>query len=308
MFLIYIVVEDVAELKKSTNEYTAIDILNYNIEYPLCFYSETSRRVNSIASLSLFEKLKSLDNWNNFDVIAIDGQNGTTKSTLCRALMRISRKINDLMPEITCGSNYNFDPIRSLEYMCMQLSIESHDSVWDRCVYSNLIFYYVHYLIYIFKDQQIPHDISKIWPIFNMLAQNTSLLHTIHFCKQLKDIPIIFFVCSDVDYISKSLCQRAVNTNNVNDLWNSKEFNYQMAQYHAYVWFGKLLDYPVFDLKDFLQEGYNISEIHTMIAAKIDRRPENDICILPDLTNFKLLTNLLEPLKNDVLIYDNSKM
>lgn len=303
----YIIVENGAGQKKPLEELIAVDILNYNISYPTCSYSETSRRINNLKSSSLLDKLKLVDGWNNFDVIAIDGQNGTTKSTLCKKLMRTYRKINELAPEITCGSNYNFEPLRSMEYMCMQLAIESHDSVWDRCSYSNLIFYYVHHLMYEFKDKPIPYDTSIVWPVFNMLAINTNLTNTLDYCKRIRNIPTIFFVCSDIDYISESLRLRGIKTKSVNDLWNSKEFNYQMAQYHAYVWFGKILGYPVFDLTDFFQEGYNIDDMHTIIASKIDRRPETDVCILPDRTYAKLLNDLLIPLNDDILVYDYSK-
>lgn len=295
------------EQKKSIDRRLTLNIVNYNIEYPLCYYSYNSRRNYVPKKISLTDKLKSLDGWNNFDTIAIDGQNGTTKSSLCKLLMRTYRKINDVIPEITCGSNYNFEPLRSMEYLCAQLSIESHDSVWDRCPYSNLIFYFVHQLMYEFRHRTIPKDAKSVWPILNKLALNTNLVNTINFCKTVKNIPTIFFVCLDVDYISNSLCQRAINTHSLNDLWNSKEYNYQMAQYHAYTWFGKLLNYPVFDLNDFFEEKFGINDMHTIIASKIDRPPQNNTCILPDRTHSKLLNTLLNPMMNDVLIYDYSK-
>nr|WDA64932.2 thymidylate kinase-like protein [Oryctes rhinoceros nudivirus] len=293
--------------EKYIDEQTAISIVNFNIGFPVCSYSDSSRRTYAAKPISILDRLSVLDGWDKFDVIAIDGQNGTTKSTLCHRLMRHNQKINNICSEITCGPNYNFMPIRSLEYLFMQLYTESHDTVWDRCPYSNLIFYYVHHLMEHFKNTSIPADFETIWPIFNALAYNTNLSDTIYYTKSIKHIPTLFFVCSDIDYISKSLCLRAINTGSVNDLWNSKEYNYQMAQYHAYVWFGKLLDYPVFDLSDFLKDGYSIDDIHTMIASKIDKRPENPSCMLPDREDSQLLNSLLLPLDDDVLVYEYSK-
>lgn len=109
----------------------------------------------------------------------------------------------------------------------------------------------------------------------------------------------------EFDYISKLLLQRARQSNAVNDLWNCKEYNYQMAQYHAYVWFGKLLNFPVFDLMDFVNANYSLDDMHVIIASKIDRAPINTECVLP--TRCLTLTNLLAPLSEGVLIYDYSK-
>lgn len=253
--------------------------------------------------MSLEEKLAVLDGWNSEDVIAIDGQNGTTKSTLCGKLSRVYRKINILAPDITCGSSYNYDPLRSFEYICFQLATTTHDSVWDRCIYSNLIFYYVHHLMAKFENTQIPDDVSEIWPIFTELAVNTQLSDTLDFCKSKNNMKALFLVCSDVEYLSTLLLQRARTSNEVNDLWNCKEYNYQMAQYHAYVWFGKTLGFPVFDLMDFINDGYSLGDMHVLLAHKIDRTPTNNDVVVP----MQSFATLMAPLSNDVLIYDYSK-
>ncbi|ATY70241.1 GrBNV gp34-like protein [Tomelloso virus] len=194
-----------------------------------------------------------------------------------------------------------------MEYMCLQLLVTSHDSVWDRCIYSNLIFYYVHNLMFKFQTKEIPHNVDIVWPILNSMAHDTNLLSTIDFCKRIKNIPTIFFVCRDVGRISESLFNRAISTNAVNDLWNCTEYNYQMAQYHVYLWFGKLCKFPVFDLMDFIEENYTIDDMHTMIASKIDRDVTTTECILPNRDAAKTLNDLLSPLADDVLIYDYSK-
>lgn len=253
--------------------------------------------------MSLDEKLAMLDGWNLEDVIAIDGQNGTTKSTLCEKLSREYRKINDLAPDITCGSSYNHDTLCSFEYMCFQLATITHDSVWDRCCYSNLIFYYAHYLMGKFGDTQIPKDESKIWPIFTQLAVNTQLSDTLDFCKSKNNMKALFLVCSDIKYLSTILLQRARISNGANDLWNSKEYNYQMAQYHAYVWFGKALGFPVFDLMDFVNKGISLGEMHVILAHKIDRQPTNRDVVVP----MRSFATMMASLSNDVLIYDYSK-
>lgn len=275
--------------------------------YPICEYSENSKRSNVALKLPILDQLEILNGWNEFNVIAVDGQNGTTKSSFVRHLRRTNKKVNDVLPDITCGSNYNFDPLRSIEYLFAQLSIKSHDSAWDRCHFSNLIFYYVHYLMFEFKNAAIPHDASIVWPILNKMAIDTNLVDVVDFCQRIKKVPTIFFVCRDVDWIGQSLMKRGMSTNNLNDIWNSKEYNYQMAQYHAYSWFGKLIGSPVFDISDFLENNYTIGDMHTMIAAKIDKNVDNLDFSLPDRTPSKELAKLLVPYENDVLIYDYSK-
>lgn len=283
-------------------------VLNCNIPWPEVSYSKISRRNDIIPdSSNILELIQRLDGYKDHPVVAIDGQNGTTKSTFCNSLRRMYIKVNNLAPDITQGPTYNVSILRSIEYLLLQLKTTATDSIWDRCPYSNIIFYYVHYLMSKFKDTPIPASSESVWPIFAILAQNTNLSDTLHFCKTISNIPTIFFVCRDINYISRSMQRRAVETNSVTDLWNCKEFNYQMAQYHAYVWFGKLLDYPVFDLRDFFDNGFSINEMHVIIASKLDKTPKNPTCTVPDRCHSQQLIDKIEQLGDDILIYNQSR-
>jgi len=140
-----------------------ISIMNYNISMPKCYYSINSRRKQDLDDITSTPRstltstsklgnnirfqLEQLNGWNKFSEIAIDGQNGTTKSSISKNLNRKYLKINEIFPRVSCGSDYNHRPLKSIDYMFIQLMIKSENSIWDRCVYSNLIFYNIQHLI-----------------------------------------------------------------------------------------------------------------------------------------------------------------
>lgn len=233
------------------------------------------------------QQLEQLNGWDKFPEIAIDGMSGTGKSTFIRslALKFQELKVNNVNPRITTGSRYNVDPIYGMEYLSTPLCVTATQALWDRCVFSNLIYYYVHHLMYCFKDQLIPDDESKIWPIFNNLASATCLIDTVRFVFGVKKTPTIFIVCSDLDVVSEALVARGLNTGEVNDIWNADFYNYQMAQLMAYKWFAKLLGFPCFDINDFFEEGYNIGEFHVALFSKINRSDvvAHTFCVQPNL-------------------------
>lgn len=213
--------------------------------------------------------LDQLKGWSEYSEICIDGVNGCGKSSLIKRMNRRNLKINDIQPSITCGPEYNYQPLRSIEYLCMQQSIYCHFSVWDRCAYSNLIFYYVHFLMYEYRDGVIPQDFDSVLDKLNRLAIQTNLLQTINLMRSIKDIPILFLINSNIDVTACALLQRS----GLNDIWNSKEYNYQMAQCHAYKYFAKILNAPLFDVVDFLVANYNISEMQESIIKCVDVSP-----------------------------------
>ncbi|ATZ81564.1 guanosine monophosphate kinase [Drosophila innubila nudivirus] len=306
--------------------------MNYNISMPKCYYSVNSRRkqdlditstprstliattstskIRNVGSNIRFQ-LEQLNGWNKFSEIAIDGQNGTTKSSISKNLNRKYLKINEIFPRVSCGSDYNHRPLKSIDYMFIQLMIKSENSIWDRCVYSNLIFYYVHHLMYKFSETSIPNDESIIWPILNNMALDTCLLDTLAYTQNKKSIPTIFLVCSNVDLIGESLRSRGINTNSINDIWNSKEYNYQMAQYHVYRWFGKILQYPTFDIVDFFKEGLTVDDMHILIASKINTpaKNENDdnLKFIPNVEKYDAFEDIISMYNNDILIYEHSR-
>ncbi|AYP97932.1 guanosine monophosphate kinase [Mauternbach virus] len=311
-----------------------ISIINYNISMPKCDYSINSRRkqdldstlapttnptMTTMAPMSKVKtigsnirlQLEQLNGWNDFSEIAIDGQNGTTKSSISKTLNRKYLKINEIFPRVSCGSDYNHRPLKSIDYMFIQLAIKSENSIWDRCVYSNLIFYYIHHLMYKFANTSIPNDDSIVWPILNNMALDTGLLDTLAYTQSKKSIPTIFLVCSNVDLIGESLRYRGIHTYSVNDIWNSKEYNYQMAQYHVYRWFGKILNYPTFDIVDFFTDGLTVDDIHILISSKINtpQKNENDdnLKYIPDVKKYDEFEDIISMYNDDILIFEHSR-
>lgn len=247
--------------------------------------------------------LRVLDQWSKYPVIAIDGQNGTTKSTLAGKLCnRTLLKINDLMPDITSGSDYNHHALKSLEYMCGQVCYQPHTNqalankfiVWDRCCFSNLIFYFIHQLMAHYENSSIPRDYRPVWQLLNTIATDMNLMSTINVILQYQrqiqlvalrtsggrhqqpppcvGIPTIFFVCRNLDFIALVLRQRGINSSSYNDIYNAVQYNYQVAQYYVYSWFAQLLNYPIIDIADFLDAGCSISTIHMLLTQKLNPR------------------------------------
>lgn len=242
-------------------------IVDFKTTYPNVTYSCISRRnqtKNSIKSVD--ELLISIVGWSRHNEIAIDGVNGLGKSRLVESLNRQYVKINHLLPQVTSGSGYNYDIFKSIEYIMMPMCLELKNCIWDRCVYSNLIFYFVHYLMSAFRYHDIPMDHDAIIPIFNKLALDIDLISILTITKQFKDIPTLFFVCRDLNIVAISLFNRG----SLNDMWNSTQRNYQAAQYHAYVYFAKVLDIPIFDVVDFNELGMSIGDMQTVIGRLID--------------------------------------
>lgn len=193
-------------------------------------------------------------------------------------------------------------------YLLTQLKIQVKDSVWDRSPYSNIVFYMVHAAMYHFRNTSIPHNPKEAYEFFNKLANEINLPHIVAFCNSMKPINIIFLVCSDIDYVSRKMLERGIKTKNLNDIWNSKEYNYNMAQLHAYNWWGEYLNAPVIDVVDFISNGYTIDDMHTIIAAKIDRQPADESTgVIPDQKASKDLLQLLSSYENEVLVYNYSK-
>lgn len=250
-------------------------------------------------------QLSVLDNWHKYPVVSIDGQNGTTKSTLAKSLRnRHLLKINDLMPDITSGSDYNHHVLKSLEYMYGQVCYQPHKNpdfsdkyiVWDRCCFSNMIFYFIHQLMAHYMHTTIPMDYRPVWQFLNMMAIDTNLMATINvllqYQKQLQPnnvaagkvspsscvgIPTLFLVCRNLDFVALTLRQRGLDTMSFNDIYNAAQYNYQMAQYYVYTWFSQLLNYPIFDITDFMEAGLTIPTIHMLIAQRLN--PKSKVLI-----------------------------
>lgn len=246
-----------------------------------------------------------LDGWHNCPEVAVDGVNGAGKSELTKMLRRKYLKINDYMPVVTNGSEYNYNVFKAMQYLIWQQEVKATNAVWDRCAYSNLIFHFAHHLMAHYKDAAIPSDHNVILPIFNQMAIDTCLMTSINEMKRIRNVPTLFIVCRNINIIGLSLCHR----NTLNDIYNSKEFNYQMAQYHAYVYFGKILQYPVIDLMDFHEAGMTLGDMQTAIARKIDvRSPVVDSLIaIPDDVAARNFQRQLCQLSGNNLLFTCSK-
>lgn len=291
-----------------------LQIIQYNPPWTHCNYSENSRRNEQQQQqekaddpYSLENVLMQLNGWSKYPEISIDGMNGTGKSSLCNRLNRKYIKINSLAHHVTDGSEYNYDPIKSMEYLMSQFLTKAENVCWDRCPYANLIFYFVHQLMATYKNDMIPDDFSKVWPILNTYALDTQLIAVINYTQSLKSIPILFIVCKDIAYISLALLDRGT----ANDVYNAKEYNYQMAQYHAYVYFGKVLQAPVLDLTNCITKRQNLNYIQMQLqrVIDIDKDPNNKGTL--SLPNMDIVANFFKSLSvignDDVLIYDYSK-
>lgn len=256
------------ESRPTPNAVQKMNIISLDAAWPVCSYHENSRRRTGETRKDEFdETLKRLAGWSSFPVIAVDGMNGLGKSTLAMSMNREYVKINNIAHHVTSGSEYNHDPLKSLEYIMLQFLESGRNIVWDRCRYSNLIFYYVHHLMYQYRDADLP-DVSEskeneIFRHLSELAIATNLLETIEFMENENSVPMIFFVSSDIALVSLSLQRRG----SPNDVYNAKERNYQLAQYYAYRYFAKILGCPIFDIA---RIPMTIGDFHNVLRASID--------------------------------------
>lgn len=241
-------------------------ILGVNTVWPECEYHERSKRRAIVDAPSLIDSLaklvEKLRGLNERHEIAVDGMNGVGKTMLCEKLQgRRYCKINGFAADVTRGSSYNMNPMKAIEYVMIQCLTEvvhrpDLGAVWDRCPYSNLIFYFVHHLMAVYgKDSLVPRQTQPVYEIFNSLALATGFFHTISYLRSLKDLPIVILVCSDLTMISQALTMRG----DINDVYNAKESNYQMAQLHAYTYVGQCIGATVIDIADFVNNDGNMT-------------------------------------------------
>lgn len=285
-------------------------LLNIDVGWSECSYSDRSRRiaVRTFPSTDgpihgIAELLQPLDGWDELPEIAVDGMNGTGKSTLINSMNRHYLKVNELAPNVTNGSSYNYDVFKSIQYLTLPQMTECENVCWDRCCYSNLIFYFVHQLMFYYRDEVIPKEPEEVYLYMNNLAISVNLLQTVAFIESMKPSHVVFIVCSDLNLIGESLRNRECP----NDVYNSKEHNYQMAQYHAYKYFGELLKMPTFDLAEVFRLGINLGEFHYLLKRKIDTKVSDYRVTPPCITEAVELNKMLdEQFAEETLLYDYS--
>jgi hypothetical protein len=170
--------------------------------------------------------------------------------------------------------------------------------------------------LYLRENKAIPlNRYDLIYSQLNDHALAVCLPDTINFLKSKIKVPTIFLVCRDFRFIQASLMNRYFKDDGtVNDLYNAEQANYQVAQYYVYTWMAKVLKAPIFDVCDFKMEGYNVSEMHVLLADKFDipiklEEPAEDVPPkqLPDLEPVIELQNELELINNDSLFFEYSK-
>lgn len=294
--------------KTDISWYGKRSIVNYNPPWPVCQYHPLSKRVKRQQRRPTpAQILDKLNNWRDYRSISIDGMNGTGKSTLARSMNRMYMKINIHCPDITSGSNYNRDPLRAVEYMMFHALYDTKEAfvVWDRCRYSNLIFYYIHYLMKVYGEEPMPGPDDER-PIFyiNNLALGTALFTTVSYMKEMCADPILFIVCSDLRLVMQALLSRG----GANDVYNAKERNYQMAQYHVYQYFADLLDAPLLDLSVLFEDGHmTLDEIHMEVKRRVDipHRLDQTTPQLPQRKESIMLHEFCDK-HDDTMVYDYS--
>lgn len=286
-------------------------ISDISVRWPICMYSENSKRHKPNAKSTLnqtpvgktIEWLSPLDKWDAYPEIAIDGMNGTGKSSLIAIMNRKYMKINEFIPHVTNGSRYNYDMLKSMQYLTLQPYSDCRNVCWDRCCYSNLIFYFVHQLMYAYRNKTMPIESAEVYMTLNTLAISTNLLQTLTLMENVKRTPTIFLVCRDFKLIGAALRNR----DTPNDIYNAKELNYQIAQYHAYKYFGEILKFPTFDIVDAFELGLTLGEFHHLLKMKIDTNTTEFTISLPSIRGTIELDEMMDALNADeTLLYDYS--
>ena len=263
---------------------TKRQILNTKVPYPVCEYHPDSRRNATEISVSELRirmddhllRLKTL--FSEADEIFIDGITGTGKTTLAKALpTRNYFKINKLLPNVTSGSKYNYQPLLGFEYLMYQiLSIPTPGQriVWDRHPFANLCFYLVHHLQSVYGNRTMPktpYD-AEISAHCSQFAATTGLYNTLSLCLSIKKMRVLILL-ADPEYLAVSL----LNRSHPNDVYNSKEHNYIIAQLHAYRFIGSLINAEFLDLsrlQKLYDESLTLSDVQRVLVDILDGRPD----------------------------------
>lgn len=193
---------------------------------------------------NLFEIFKNLSKFKNCNEIAIDGPSGVGKTTLMKLMSREYAKINIGNCDVTNGPKYNISIIRALSYIHFINSTKCKNVVWDRCPFSNLIFYIVHYLVGYYGNVLMPTDFDVICPIITYFVKSTGIDNIVRWEMFEKTIPTLFLVNSNIKQLIKNLIKRGEGK----DLYLCGKHNYQYGQLFAYTYFAKMTESPLIDL------------------------------------------------------------
>lgn len=254
--------------------------------------SVRNKRKKQESTILLSELMETTKKWQTYRSIAIDGMNGTGKTTLAKSLERFYIKINEFCPETTHGSEYNYNPIMSFEYLTFPRQIKAQDMyfIWDRCEWSNTIFYLVHALMSLYRsqasdtslltDSMANVSIQTINSQLNAIAQDTNLVKSIQYFEQFyhQDNSVsarLFLVCSNLDMIRECLTNRALKCDDTkfspNDLFNASFVNYQLAQLYVYKYMASLLPNTIcIDICDYVNDNFSLGDLQYVLKNMID--------------------------------------
>lgn len=215
-----------------------------------------------------------LNNFSNYKIISIDGVNGVGKSTITHVTNRTYAKINLLHPEITKGQDYNIRPLHAIEYIMADRK-NTAPTVWDRDRFSNLRFYFIHYLMYQFKDEEMTLDdgcMLRVYEKLNSLAITIGLVNILSFLETIyESVPTIILLNNNLKRVGHML----INRGGKNDIFNAKFVNYQYAQHYVYSYFAKILEHPIIDLSyTFDKFGLSVPQTHEEILKRITCKTE----------------------------------
>lgn len=281
-------------------------------DWPNCSYSSNSKRrlmkYRKISYIPCYEEaLDTIKTWSNYDEIAIDGMSSCGKSTIIDKSNRYIKKTTKNLKYIKRKMDYNFKSINSFEYLMYPLTRKYKNVCWDRCPFSNLIFYFVHHLLYVYQQKQLPipvDDAYEAWSHLNNLAIDINLLSIVNQAQAIKYTPILFLVCSDIDYISLAMRSRGESS----DIVNSTDYNYHVAQLQAYSYFANLLKMPIIDLAECFDHTYTLNAIQTLIIDSINTIDmETDVSDEENDVGWMInLNKLLAPISDDNMIFTYS--
>lgn len=273
------------------------------IPSPECHYVDQARRayphpMGPDMCLTLEKVLERVAGWSREQAIAIDGVSGMGKSTLTSLMQnRNVIKINSIAPNLTKGSHYNKDALRTIDYIITQMQIRFSAEcrvVWDRSPVANMVYSMVHFLMDVWNDRgvPIPLDHRAVWMDMHYYFTATGLGFVIGWLIQHYTTPILILVSSDLRLAGEMMLNRGCRSGSNTDVYNAHFYNYLCAQYHAYSFFANLLGPTravLVDLSALLDPARNrtLDEVQAILAKAIDAEKKlpplkPDDVIVPD--------------------------
>ena len=265
---------NLGEASISTNEITRNEIydprpveVRYTIESKRNIAKPNLALASVEAPRTLEAFLKSIPDWKDESIICVDGMSGCGKTTMLEKFNRKKLKVN--LSNISKADFYNYKYYYPLDYVFFAPLTKAENVCWDRCKYSNLIFYLVHYLMahYDHKGTDVPaptkfDDVKMVCD--NFFASN-NMLDVIEYFEELQPTKCIYLVSSDIDVLKKSMSGR-----NELDRWNANNISYMRAQYHAMVYWARVLKMPVIDIAELPQVGLDLTALQGILKARMD--------------------------------------